>query len=860
MAVYDDDIYVEGSFYSNRAKVQQNALEDYNEGDEVSLIYIPIREITYKDKNGFGVYYCENNDDVDIPPTFILCGTFTDHLDLGQTYKSDGIINIRQGSRQMMISNITKITPTTKHGIISFMRSLDGMRFQADIIYDKFGEQSLDIIKNTPEEILKIIKGSYPEQVHGWKKQIDECKNNFGYLADLIALGLCPAQAKKIYADYGEAALNKIQQDPYFLIGKIRGYGFKKCDAIGRDIGIKYNDPERLGTGILYTLQNLTTNGSTCMELETVIDASIKELSIRMTQKEMLDAIKQKKAIYKYKYGPETYSVPLDRIKSDYSYYSSLSHPNDKLLARTLIVEVTKKEITTALTSLQMADKITIEDNMVFLKRYYDEEFNIAYYIQQINRNKTPVNNSHIEVVVDNYCQANGIVLEAKQREAVIEICKNQGGINIINGAAGCGKTFCIKVALTIVEKMYRSKHNTFSKVIIAPTGKAAQVAFKATGIESHTIHRLLQYRPNEGFYYNAKNHLPYDCIVIDECSMLDTHLAYQLFSAIDSSTKVVMMGDTNQLPSVGAGNVFHDFIHSNKIPVTTLNVIKRQGTDSGIVINARNIINGIPVTTQKEQMDSIVIGAKHDDEFTAKIKKYCDKILENITIEELQLLSPMKRGLTGTNYLNYLMQKLYNHNPDDNRFLKTKFDIKIDDETKVLDLYFRVGDKVINTKNDYKMPWYYVKDGTLYANQQKSGITNGEVGTIVKMIESRDKYGDLNRKIIVKFEDKYIIYENEFDNIELAYAITIHKSQGSEWSAVMVVLNKSHKSMIDRNLFYTGITRSKKMSVVISDADTIAYGVTNTRSVKRTTGLQDRLNEMVAKPKNLSAESFDWE
>ena len=787
MGVYDDDIFIEGTFYSNRAKVQQNALEDYNEGDDVSLIYIPIRELTYKDNNGFGVYYCENNDDVDVPPTFIMCGTFTDHLDLGQTYKSDGTITLRQGAKQMSISNITKITPTTKHGIISFMRSLDGMRFQADLIYDKFEEKSLDVIKETPEEILKIIKGSYPEQVHSWKKQIDECKNNFGYLADLIALGLRPAQAKKIYAEFGETAMVKIQEDPYFLIGKIRGYGFKKCDAIGRDLGIKPNDPERLTTGILYVIQNMIVNGSTCLSLDDVVDQSIKELSIRLTYKEMLTAINTKKSYYNYQYGNETYRVPMDIIKRDCSYYMSMSSQSDKNEARTVVIPITEKEIRTAITSLLMSEKIAIEDDMVFIKRYYDEEFNIAYYLQQINRNKVIINNIDIPAVVDKYCENNGISLEEKQREAVIEICSNVGGVNIINGAAGCGKTFCIKVALTILEKIYRSKHNTFSKVIIAPTGKATRVAFKATGIDSYTVHRLLQYKPNEGFYYNAKNRLPYDCIVIDECSMLDTHLAYQLFSAIDSSTKVIMMGDTNQLPSVGAGNVFHDFISSNKIKVTTLNVIKRQGTDSGIVINARNIINGIPITTQKESMDSIVIGVK-DNDFTGKIKKYCDKILETMTIEEMQILSPMKRGITGTNYLNYLIQSLYNDNPDSNRFLKGKFDVKIDDETKMFELYFRVGDKVINTKNDYQMPWYYIKDGTLYENAQKSGITNGEVGTIVKMLEYRDKYGDLNRKIIVKFEEKYVIYENDFDNLELAYAITIHKSQGSEYPVVVMI------------------------------------------------------------------------
>ena len=858
MAIYDDDIFVEGTFYSNKAKVQQNALEDYNEGDEVQLIYIPIREITYKDSNGFGVYYCENNDDVDSPPTFVMSGTFTDHLDLGQTYKSDGTITLRQGARQLNIANINKITPTTKHGIISFMRSLDGMRFQADLIYDKFGEQSLEIIKNTPDEILKIIKGSYPEQVHSWKQQIDECKNNFGYLADLIALGLRPAQAKKIYAEYGETAFTKIQQDPYFLIGKIRGYGFKKCDAIGRDIGIKPNDPERLATGIIYTIQQLIVNGSTCIPTDIVVENSIKELSIRMTYREMLDALKTKKSTYNYKYGFDTYQIATENIKRDYILYESLNNANDKNDARTLVVPITEKEIRTALINLQMANKISIENDFVFIRKYYDEEFNIAYYIQQINRNRVENTQFDIPAIVDKYCLKNNISLETKQREAVIAVCENLGGINIINGAAGCGKTFCIKVALTILEKLYRKHQNTFSKVIIAPTGKATQVAYKATGVESYTIHRLLQYRPNEGFYYNAKNHLPYDCIVIDECSMLDTNLAYQLFSAIDSSTKVIMMGDTNQLPSIGAGNVFHDFIHSEKIHVTTLNVVKRQGTDSGIVINARNIINGNSITTQREQMDSIVIGAQTEDEYASKIRKYCDKMLENLSMEDVQLLTPMKRGLTGTNYLNYFIQETYNKNPDNHRFFKGKFDVKIGDETKFFELNFRVGDKVINTKNDYKMPWYYIKDGTLYVDNQKSGITNGEVGIIVKMIESRDKYGDLDRKIIVKFEDKYIMYENDFDNLELAYAITIHKSQGSEWAAVMVVLNKQHKSMIDRNLFYTGLTRSKKMCIVISDPETINYGVKNTRSTKRNTGLQTRLGEMVIKPRIVSDETVD--
>lgn len=853
VAYYDDDVFIEGSFKSEGAKIQTNALDDYEESDELILTYIPIKEITYKESNGFGVYQCENNDDMDLPPLFVMCGTFTDRLDIGQTYRSEGTVTIRQGNKQFSIKNITKVTPTTQHGIISFMKSLDGMRYQAYVIYDHFKEQSLDVIKNHPEEILKIVKGSYIEQVYEWKKQIDECKNNYGYLSELIELGIRPEQAKKIYSEYGDTAITKIKEDPFFLLGKVRGYGFKKCDLISREMGIEPNDITRLQKGIIYVLNNMMANGSTCVNKNILVEQAIEELSIRLSYREMLDVIKCKNVFYRYKYGKKIYQLRVEDVKSDYVLYSTMRNQTDKATARTMIFKINESDIENAIKSLELSEEIVIEKDMVFLKKYYDEEFNIAYYIQQLNKNKKNVQSIDLDKMIDKYCKEHDIVLEEKQEEAVFNICKSFGGVHIINGAAGCGKTFCIKVALDIYKEINKIHRHNLSMVIIAPTGKAARVAYKATGIESYTVHKLLQFHPREGFYFNSRNRLPYDCIVIDECSMLDTNLAYQLFSAIEPYTKVIMMGDTNQLPSVGAGNVFHDFINSEKIPVTTLNVIKRQGKDSGIVVNARNIINGVPITSQKEFMDSIVIGTKTESDYSEKIKKYCDKMLESLPIEEIQILSPMKRGITGTNYLNYTMQQLYNKNPDTYKFIKGRYDITIDDEKTTYDLYFRLGDKVINTKNDYQMPWYYVENGTLYVNDSKSGITNGETGIIVKLIESRDKYGDLNRKIIVKYEDKYIVYENDFDQLELAYAITIHRSQGSEWPAVLLVLNKQHKSMIDRNLFYTGITRSKQLCITISDSETITYGVRNTRSIRRTTGLQDRLHELLQEPKEIN-------
>ena len=196
--IYDDDVFVEGSFSSNLPEEKRtNALEGKNEGDEFCLIFIPIREISYKEQNGWGSYLCENNDDVDCPPTFMVNGMFTDQLDLGQTYRSDGTVMIKNDFVYFRIKKITKVIPETRHGVISFMRSLDGMRFQADLIYEKFGVNSLKTIVKYPEKILDLLPGSYPEQVELWKTQIEGCKNNYGRLAELIDLGIKPSQAKQ---------------------------------------------------------------------------------------------------------------------------------------------------------------------------------------------------------------------------------------------------------------------------------------------------------------------------------------------------------------------------------------------------------------------------------------------------------------------------------------------------------------------------------------------------------------------------------------------------------------------------------------------------------------------------------------
>ena len=859
--IYDDDVFVEGSFSSNLPEEKRtNALEGKNEGDEFCLIFIPIREISYKEQNGWGSYLCENNDDVDCPPTFMVNGMFTDQLDLGQTYRSDGTVMIKNDFVYFRIKKITKVIPETRHGVISFMRSLDGMRFQADLIYEKFGVNSLKTIVKYPEKILDLLPGSYPEQVELWKTQIEGCKNNYGRLAELIDLGIKPSQAKQAYSKYGESIFQKIKDDPFFLVGKIKGYGFKKCDAIGKELGIEPNDVERLSIGILYVIQNLMANGSTCINKELVIANAIDELSIKMTYNEMVKAAKNKTSEFSYFYGKKEYKVPVSKIKKDLDLYSFASNQKSKASCRTKVFDITREDVEKAIGNLRLSERIVIENDMIYIRKYYDQELNIAYYIQQINRNRINIGRKVSEEMVDKYCCEHGIVLEEKQREAIVSVCSNMGGINVINGAAGCGKTFCIKIALKVLEEIYHREGKKFEKVIVAPTGKAARVAFKQTGINSYTIHRALQYNPESGFFYNSMNKLPFDCIVIDETSMLDTEIAHSLISAIEQHTNVIMLGDTNQLPSIGAGNILHDLINSKTIDVTTLNVIKRQGKDSGIVLNARNIINGEMITTQKEFQDSYVVAAHDDQDYVLKIIRYCQKVSPDGNLDQLQLLSPMKKGLTGTHYLNYIMQAQYNPFSGGIEIPKVSFEVKINEVTEKFNLCFRKGDKVINTKNDYNAQWYQRSGNSLIKIPDKAGVTNGEVGIISLISESQDQYGDVEQKIVVKFEDKYVIYINDFDNLELAYAITIHRSQGSEWENVIIPLHKSHKSMIDRNLFYTGVTRAKKINVVISDKDTISYGIKNERSVLRVTGLSEKLKEMIQTPRNISdRESSDF-
>ena len=825
--------------------IQEDALDNYDEGISLTLNFIPIHQISYKPSNGFGAYVCELADAGDTPPVLNVKGVFIRPLDLGQSYAGTGIINSWRGQKQFKVEDIKKIMPKGQRGIISFLKSLDGMKYQAEIIWDVYKENSLKIIKEHPLDLMGLINGAYPEMLLSWQYQVQNIKDDYDVLNKLMDLGIRSDQGKILYDKYGSLVFNMLKENPYFLSKEVSGYGFKKCDNIARKIGVPINDTNRISEGIMMLLKNNEDEGNVFIEKDILNELAIDILSLKMSIPETKKALSnlKKDGTYDYIYGDKIYNVDGFSMMNAIKAYNQVYSQKQKESCKIVLDKISETDIENAYNFLQLEERIIIENNKVFRKEMYLKESSIAFFIKEIVAYSKPIN-IDMEKLLENYCNKNKISLEEKQRESVLNSASDFGNISIINGAAGCGKTFCIKVILNLLEDIYINKQNYFSKIIIAPTGKASRVAAKATGIESSTIHKVLKCLPGGGFFYNVNNKLPYDCIIIDESSMIDCNLAYHLFAAISPRTKVIMMGDTNQLASIGPGNVLRDLINSGCIKITTLNVVKRQGLDSGIVNNSHKIIRGEMIASNKETKDFLIYKGDSTIDYIEKVLKQCDKLVSKYGIENMQILASQRTGPLGTNYLNFIMQERFNLVKSDEKILKQRFEINIDGLLQEYELYLKKGDKVINTRNNYNMPVYQLDGNQLILDSEKLGITNGETGTIVDIIQRTNEYNEWDNLIVVKFEDKYIVYKNDFDDLELCYAMTIHKSQGSEWPAVLLVAHPSHKYMLDKNILYTGITRAKEINIIISDAKTLKDAINTNKVIKRNTNLIEKIRK----------------
>lgn len=824
-------------------KEEGMALNDYRAGENVHCSAVPIKQLHYNPNNGYGAYLCEEvlpNESTDTPGTFAIAGTFLTELDIGQTYEVIGSVIVYRDKKQLKVKEIKKVMPNGKRGIILFLKSLDDMQFYPEIIYNAFGDKSLQVLRDDPQKILDICPALWEEKVLGWQKQLMEIKDDHYIVAKLMGYGLKGVQIKQLFDKFGSGILTKIEKNPYFLSSEVRNYSFKKCDAIAKIMGFPLNDKSRITEGVFYCINEAKYSGNTYILRQTLKNNAKKELSLKI-------GIREAKQLYKksentdyaiYKHGDMSFKISTNELFHSIEAYKESSSKWDKENSKICLFEPLDDQLEASIKELEIAQRIFVNGDKIFSYSSYLQEVSIAYNIKRLIKSSTPIK-SNLESFLDLYTKNNGISLEQKQREAILNICSSSGGVYVLNGSAGCGKTFCLGLVIKMLNLLYKKSGKLFYSGIAAPTGKAAQVAARATGLPATTVHRLLRYSPDSGYAYNSSNPLFFDLLVIDESSMLDAELASALLEALADGTKIVFVGDTKQLPSVNAGNVLRDIINSKNVPVTTLNVVKRQGKDSGIIKNANKIINGEMISSEKETGDAFVYKATDNNDCLEKIMSLIEISLKRgETIDDIQVLCPQKTGVIGTAYLNYAIQQRFNSNTCKNRVLNKRISIQGMDD---VDLYFQIGDKVIHTKNNYSLQWYAIENKKL-TSISGTGVANGECGRIIDIRDRVDSLGVKIYTIYVKYDEKIIRYDGEFSELDHAYALTIHKSQGSQWGTVIMPIMSSNYIMLDRELFYTGYTRAQKMSFVIGEIDAMRYAVKNISSSKRFTGLKDFL------------------
>lgn len=693
--------------------------------------------------------------------TLKLFGKFVEHKDYGEQFK---------------IETFEKLMPQTLYALEAYLASgnLKGIgQATAKKIIDKFGEETIHILKYEPEKLAQIsgisknkaleISESFMENLEIWQ-----------IVGFLEKFGIKPENCKKIYNLLGIDAITEIESNPYILIDLVRGIDFKQIDQMAIDLGIEKENQKRIKSGIKYALIKITYNGHCCVLKENLIEY-----------------VKQ-------------------------------------------LLNVTEDSIKEGLINLKVNNEIVIEDRneeeWVYLYNFFKTENQISERIMKLNNSKNMKKISNIEKELKIVEQHTDILLSDKQKEAVRTI--NDNNVAIITGGPGTGKTTIIK---SIIE-IYKQKK--YKIVLCAPTGRAAKRITETTGEEASTLHRLLEIgKLDEDSAYQKENEyqgtpIDADIIIVDEVSMVDMFVMNYLLNCIYLGTKLILVGDSDQLQSVGPGNVLKDFIDSQKIVTVHLDKIFRQAAKSKIIVNAHRVNNGEnfigkdEVEIEEKNQDFFFIKENNQEKVLQQVLSLCNGRLKKFNnydfFESIQVLTPTKKGLLGTKEMNKALQQELNPHREG------------EVEKNYMGAIFRVGDRVMQIKNNYDMYWEKNIGNDL---ETGNGIFNGEVGTIIKIDEKE-------KNIKVKFDDEKVCwYEfNELEQIEHSYCITIHKAQGSEFDVVIMIIPQTAPMLLTRNLLYTGITRAKKLLIIVGSEKVVEFMIKNVDSKKRNTGLEFKL------------------
>ncbi|MBK9125996.1 MAG: ATP-dependent RecD-like DNA helicase [Chloroflexi bacterium] len=644
-------------------------------------------------------------------------------------------------------------------------RSLDGIRrYLASGIVKGIGEATADkIVKHFGEDTITILNAD-PDRlrdVHGLKASLADklakaWAENAGVRQTMIFLqdfGVSSKMAKRIFDHYGVAAIETVKQNPYVLADEVFGIGFIRADQLARAMGIKPDAPERIRAGLAYALNQLSGEGHTCAPHDVLVKEALKLLSLESGLENLVE-----QAI-----GEQTF--------------------RGDLISETLDFNGEPVE-------------------MIYLPRFHTAETKAAKRLRAVYKTTSPIQLKHKKTDWDKLLKKlstrDRIGLSDQQKGAVIAALTSK--LSVLTGGPGTGKTTTLKMVLEALDE------GDFEVALASPTGRAAKRLSEATGRQAYTVHRLLGYG-GEGFAYDDSAPLEADFVIVDEASMLDVQLLFALTRALKPEAHLLLVGDIDQLPSVGPGNVLRDMIESGLAHVTRLEVIFRQDEGSHIVLNAHRINNGDAPFMDNRSNDFFFFV---DTDATGAAELLVDVVINRLPakfgvdpLDTVQVIAPMYRGPAGVDSLNMVLQRALNGNPA----LASK---RFGDRT------YRTGDKVMQTRNNYEKDVY-----------------NGDIGRI-----SGFDFEESTMEVV--FDGRYVIYEfhEVIEELTLAYCISTHKSQGSEYPIVVMPVVKQHYMMLQRNLLYTAITRARQAVVLVGDKQAVYMAVSNSKVTRRYGGL----------------------
>lgn len=652
-----------------------------------------------------------------------------------------------------------RIRPATESGVIRFLKSSSikgvGEAIATEMV-STFGIEVLDILDNDPDKLLEV-KGISKKKLDVIKESWSSQREIKNLILFLHSHDVAPTYAAKIYNLYGSQSISRISENPYELAYDIRGIGFKTADTMALKLGFSEDSFERIEAAIIYNLFSVSERGG------------------------------------------------------------HMFYPKDKLLDEVchMLGDVDFSRVEDGLINLENKKRVRLEklpeqdiEQAVFLMHFYRFEEEICKRLHGLVNHPSPVSREKVEKVLPEVEEKLGFELSQEQRDAVFDACINK--FFIITGGPGTGKTTITTAVVTTLKEL------GLKVKLAAPTGRAAKRLSEATGREASTIHRMLQFTPESGgFNFNEDQKLKADVLIVDEASMLDSQLCLAVLRAVPLTCRVIFVGDVNQLPSVGPGNVLSDLLQSDQVPSAMLSHIFRQAKESYIVVNAHRINDGeFPLNHPNEAPEADFYWIPQENLQKVQdmiVQSVCDRIPERYMLDpmtDIQVLTPMHKGEVGTVKLNQVLQDKLN--PAKGSVLKRG------------NTEFRVGDRVQQLRNNYDKE-----------------VFNGDLGRVF-FIDKEE--GELT----AEFDGNIVHYESsELDELSLAYAVSVHKSQGSEYPAIVMPIVTQHYMLLQRNLLYTGLTRARRLAVLVGSNRAFQIGLNNVTAGKRFTHLRYRIRRI---------------